>query len=197
MKKQRGTFAADPRLIINIFMDIRRMLPLAVPLVQVWVGSQRKQHRFSGNARPLNDTEHEVFSPFFSSGVLEKTSLSEVAELSNPWFYPALRRFGIEPPLDISYAGGITFDDTIVIARHGQVPVRDWHPLLFHELVHVVQYTTLGRNAFIDRYLRCLVATGMDYHQNPFERQAYALQNRFESAPHIAFSVEAEVRNFE
>jgi hypothetical protein len=176
-------------------MDTWRILPLAVPLAQIWVGTQRKRHRFGGNARPLDDREHAVFSPFFSSEVLKKTRLSEVAELSNPWFYPTLRRFGIKPPLDMSYAGGITFDDTIVIARHGRVHIRDWYPLLFHELVHVVQYTTLGRNTFVDRYLRCLVAAGMDYHQNPFEREAYALQNRFESAPHLAFSVEAEVRH--
>jgi len=175
-------------------MDIRRILPLAIPLAQVWVGSQRKQHRFGGRARPLSDRERAVFSHFFSFGVLEKTRLAEVSKIPNPGFYPLLRRFGIEPPLDMSHVSGITFDDTIVIVRHGREAIRDWYPLLFHELVHVVQYTILGLNTFIDRYLRSLVAAGMDYHQNFFEREAYALQNRFESAPHIPFSVEAEVR---
>jgi hypothetical protein len=45
----------------------------------------------------------------------------------------------------------------------------------------------------IGRYLRGLAAAGMDYYQNSFEREAYALQSRFESAPDIPFSVEAAV----
>jgi hypothetical protein len=58
----------------------------------------------------------------------------------------------------------------------------------------VVQYASLGPDIFLDKYLRGLAAVDMDYYRNPFEREAYALQRRFESAPHIPFSVADELR---
>jgi len=175
-------------------MNISRILPIAIPVAQLWVRSQRKKHRCAENARSLTDRESAVLLPFFTDEILRKVRVTEVSSFPSPWFYPLLRRFGIETPLDIAHAGAITFDDTIVIVRDVRQSSRDWYALLFHEVVHVVQYTFLGLDGFIDRYLRGLVAVGMDYYQNPFEREAYTLQNRFQSAPHVPFSVEAEVR---
>jgi hypothetical protein len=58
----------------------------------------------------------------------------------------------------------------------------------------VVQYASLGSNTFVGKYLRGLAAADMDYYRNPFECEAYALQSRFELAPHIPFSVADELR---
>jgi hypothetical protein len=94
---------------------------------------------------------------------------------------------------DMSHASAITFDDTIVVVRDASQTIRDWYPLLFHEMVHVVQYSILGLDSFIARYLRAFAVAGMDYEQNEFEREAYALTRRFESAPETPFSVDAAV----
>lgn len=94
---------------------------------------------------------------------------------------------------EMSHASAITFDDTIVVVRDPARTIDDWYPLLFHELVHVVQYSILGLDLFIDRYLGAFAAAGMDYDQNTFEREAYALQRRFQFAPSTPFSVEAAV----
>jgi hypothetical protein len=131
--------------------------------------------------------------PFFAQELIGKVRVAKVPVVPTPWFYPVLRRFGIDVPVEMSLAEAITFDDTIVV-RDGRHSIRDWHSLLFHELVHVVQYSLLGPDQFIDQYVRGLVACGMDYNRNPFEREAYALQGRFDSAPDVGFSVEAEVR---
>lgn len=175
-------------------MNISRILPVAIPVARLWVRSQRKRYRFCKRARSLNEIERTMLSPFFASEILEKVRVAEVLSIQNPWFYQLIRHLGMKPPLDISRAGAITFDDTVVVARRGSEVIHDWYPLLFHELVHVVQYTILGFDHFIASYLRGLVAVGMDYHQNPFEREAYTLQNRFESTPDIPFSVADELR---
>jgi hypothetical protein len=172
-------------------MTISRILPLAIPVAQLWVRSQRKRHRFGDRARSLTDTESAVLLPFFNREVVRKVRVAEVPKFPAPWFYPLIRYVGISVPI-MSHASAITLDDTIVVVRKGQ-PIPDWYSLLFHELVHVVQYSILGLDLFIDRYLRAFAAVGMDYDQNPFEREAYALQARFQSAPRIPFRVEVEV----
>ena len=175
-------------------MDLSRVLPVAIPIARIWVRSQRNRYRFCDQARSLTEIEIAVLSPFFAPEILEEVRVAEVFGIPNPWFYSLLRRLGIKPPLDISHAGAITFDDTVVVARRENEAIRGWHALLFHELVHVVQYASLGPDMFLDKYLRGLAAVDMDYYRNPFEREAYALQRRFESAPYIPFSVAGELR---
>jgi hypothetical protein len=175
-------------------MDLSRVLPVAIPIARIWVRSQRNRYRFCDQARSLTQIETAALSPFFASEILEQVRVAEVFGIPNPSFYSLLRRLGIKPPLDISHAGAITFDDTVVVVRRGNEAIRSWYPLLFHELVHVVQYASLGSHIFVDKYLRGLAAVDMDYYRNPFEREAYALQSRFETAPHIPFSVVDELR---
>lgn len=173
-------------------MSITPLLHVAIPMARAWVRYQRKRHRFGDRARPLSDVENAVLLPFFNPEVLCKVRLAEVSKFPAPRFYPLIWRVGINVPI-MSHASAITLDDTIVVVREGRQAIRDWYSLLFHELVHVVQYSVLGLDLFIDRYLRAFVAVGMDYDQNPFEREAYGLASRFERAPRTPFSVEEEV----
>jgi hypothetical protein len=175
-------------------MNIFALIPVAIPVARSWVRSQRKRYRQADNARRLAESEKRVLGSFFSSAILEKAVIAEVSSIPNPGFYVWLKRFGIDLTLDLSQARGITFDDTILIRREGSEAIRDWYSLLFHELVHVVQYEVLGLDVFIDRYIRAMVAADMNSLQNRFEIEAYALQGRFESDPNRAFSVEHEVR---
>jgi len=81
---------------------------------------------------------------------------------------------------------GITFQDVIVHADPLQTP------LLFHELVHAVQYKHLGLQGFAERYVLGFL-TGGTYEEIPLEKQAYALEEQFVSDPSNSFAVEADV----
>ena len=70
---------------------------------------------------------------------------------------------------------------------------RHPHATLFHELVHVEQVRQLGTRAFVERYLRGWLEAGRSYGAIPLERDAYALERRFRSAPAEPFDVAAEV----
>ena len=86
----------------------------------------------------------------------------------------------------------ITFVDTILMSERRSPPANEQMPLLFHELVHVVQYERLGLDEFVTRYVRGWVANGFQYSGIPLERWAYELDARFRTgAP--AFSVAAEI----
>jgi hypothetical protein len=64
--------------------------------------------------------------------------------------------------------------------------------LLFHELVHVVQYEKLGLPQFAARYVTGFLS-GRAYEAIPVEMNASESDARFAGEP-AAFSVEAEVR---
>lgn len=81
---------------------------------------------------------------------------------------------------------GVTFQDVIV---HAEPLTR---ALLFHELVHSVQYTHLGLHGFAEHYVRGLLSGG-SYQEIPLEKQAYELEARFDADPDERFSVEADV----
>ncbi len=83
----------------------------------------------------------------------------------------------------------VTFVDTIV----SDEVFTD--RLLFHELVHVVQYDKLGLGEFSARYVRGFLSGGR-YEAIPLEMNAYQLDARFSAAPMNPFSVEAEVQEW-
>jgi hypothetical protein len=174
-------------------MNASLLLPVAIPAARRWVRSQRNRYRSCDNARELNKAEVAVLASFFPADVLTDVRIAAVDSLENPWFYRVVRRLGIEPPMDMAHAGGIALGDTVVVANYGTTP-DDWYSLIFHEMVHVMQYAELGLDEFVRRYVRGYLTAGMDYFGIPFEQQAYTLQYRFESAPDVPFSVQEEVR---
>ena len=64
--------------------------------------------------------------------------------------------------------------------------------LLFHELVHAVQYEKLGLAEFAAKYVRGFLSGG-SYEVIPLEMNALELDARFARAPTRTFSIEAEV----
>jgi hypothetical protein len=109
--------------------------------------------------------------------------------VGNPPFYEELVQMGFGrgslPDFDVMVA--VTFMDTIV----SHEPFIN--ELLFHELVHVVQYEKLGLAEFAGKYVRGFLGGG-SYEAIPLERNAYQLAARFAVAPMNPFSVEAEVQ---
>jgi hypothetical protein len=68
---------------------------------------------------------------------------------------------------------GITFDDTI-FARDSELT----DSLVFHELVHVIQWDRLGVENFLLAYGVGLMQSG--YEKSPLERIAYLMEASFE-----------------
>lgn len=66
--------------------------------------------------------------------------------------------------------------------------------MLFHELVHVAQYKILGVTRFCMSYTEQWVTERGNPFSMPLERDAYALQNRYESEPNRVFCVVDELR---
>jgi hypothetical protein len=73
-------------------------------------------------------------------------------------------------------AAAVTFED--VVLHVGALTPR----LLFHELVHAVQYRHLGLEGFAERYVNGFLPGG-SYAGIPLEKQAYELEARFAAKP--------------
>ena len=101
-------------------------------------------------------------------------------------------RLGESIPLDFRVWAAITFDDVIVV-NDAQVPGPPPHSVVFHELVHVVQFGMLGVEEFARRYIRRLAQSRFQYMAIPLETIAFDLQDRFENSRGRRFSAEGIV----
>ncbi len=172
-------------------MNLEDLLTYLIEKGRYWVQEQRNDHRPA--SRTLTEAEKVAFRPFFGEGILNISRVKRVPVIENPGFYSELRAMGIPPPLDFTTMEGITFIDTVLISDSEHPQHEPLAALLFHELVHVVQYAWLGKDAFVERYVRGWAEGGQDYFAIPLERDAYQLQARYEAQPQQGFSVVAEV----
>jgi hypothetical protein len=159
--------------------------------VAEYVAQQRQKYRGS-TAVPLDRYQRLAMRPFFPKTALDSTRVVVLARerVSNPPFYPELQRMGFEPGSPpVAQMAAITFVDTVV----SHEPFTD--RLLFHELVHVVQYAKLGLPEFAAEYVKGFLRGG-SYEAIPLEMNAYELDARFNAAPARPFSVEAEVQRW-
>jgi hypothetical protein len=154
---------------------------------------ETQRHTYRGNASSLDQSQKAVMAPFFPESVLNSTRVVVLAEqrVSNPDFYGDLVKMGFELASlpDFRDMAAITFVDTVVF--HEPIVNR----LLFHELVHVVQYEKLGLAQFAAKYVKGFM-TGGSYEAIPLERNAYELDARFAKAAASVFSVEDEVQEW-
>jgi hypothetical protein len=156
-----------------------------------WVAEQRERHRRA--ATGLASDEIAALTGFYPGGVLSGVKIAFVPQIENPGLYTFLAQRGVKFPFDFRFMNGITFVDTIAIADSRGRGTPEILPLLFHELVHVVQYRTLGVHRFIDRYVRGWMENGSVYLRIPLEAHAYDLQSRYVGDPASRFSVDAAV----
>ena len=148
---------------------------------------RRQRDRLVAVARPLTAAEREPLRGYFGDSDLDRVLIAELDELP----LPDARLARLARSLGWSYPGSssvaaITFDNVVAT----RVPLDS--ALLFHELVHVVQYRLLdGIGPFARSYVQGFVSTG-SYEEIPLERCAYHLESRFERGE-APFNVEAEV----
>jgi hypothetical protein len=160
-----------------------------VQQVVEYIGHQHQTYR--PGAAPLSVRQKDAMFPFFPQPVLDSTRLVVLAgqRVTNRPFYGELTKMGFEAASlpDFAHMAAITFVDTVV--SHESFADR----LLFHELVHVVQYEKLGLLEFAVKYVRGLLS-GDAYEGIPLEMNAYELDARFAAAPTKAFSVADDVK---
>ena len=166
----------------------RTQVEWIVQQVAAYIDHQRQTYRPGGV--PLSLNQKNTMRPFFPEPSLDPTRLVVLSgqRVNNPPFYGELVKMGFEPAALPNFAlmAAITFADTVV--SHERFTDR----LLFHELVHVVQYEKLGVVEFAAKYVRGFLSGG-SYEAIPLEVNAYELDRRFAEAPTKAFSVALEV----
>jgi hypothetical protein len=152
-----------------------------------WVASYITEQRalFLKNARSISPEDCKGLRAFFPDDILNSVLVVQ-GRATEPSFYPQLRKMGILNAPAFTEMAGVTFQDVVVHVD----PLTP--ALLFHELVHAVQYRYLGIGKFAEYYVRGFL-TGGSYEQIPVEKQAYELEGKFTANPGVPFSVAADV----
>lgn len=172
-------------------MDLTKIPPGMIGqvagMVADYISNSRK--KYGAKAVPLTPEQRAPMQPFFSPEILEQTKMLVLKgeRIQDPGFYTMARMMGFKDLPSFSDVAAVTFVDVIV--SHEEFT----DALLFHELVHVVQYGQLGVKEFGARYVSGFI-TGGGYEGIPLEKNASELEQRFHANPAEAFSVADEVR---
>lgn len=111
------------------------------------------------------------FNGFYPPAFLATSYYVAVPQLPKPDF-PELRQAGFGSLIDRD-VNGITYKNTYFIKEGKENRLK----LHFHELVHVLQWQTLGATGFINRYMEEILRFG--YEDAPLEKMAFALEEHF------------------
>lgn len=128
----------------------------------------------------------EMWTRYFPANDLQRVRILQPGRerVANPPFYADLKKLGFTGLPDFNTMAAITFDDAVVF--HDPLTPQ----LIFHEMVHVIQYRLLGIEEFARLYVRGYLYGG--YEGTPLEICAYQFDGRFiMGGP--AFDVGAEV----
>jgi hypothetical protein len=158
-------------------------LALSKP-VQHYIRVQRD--RLQLRSIPLSNIDKPVLSAYFSADDLKRTRIviSDPLPIPEAPLTGVIRHLGFNFP-SVAATAAITFDHVIACRERPNIS------LLFHELVHTVQYRLVGVPAFARQYVKGFLAT-KSYRDIPLERCAFALQFRFETQTE-PFHAESEI----
>ena len=174
-------------------MDLKNLPPAMVSQLVSMVESYISESRakFAAQAVPLTAGQRQTVQPFFPAEILDRVRLCVLrgTRVPNPSMYSMAKLMGIRNLPDFSDMAAITYVDVVV--SHEEFS----DDLLFHELVHVVQYEQLGLKEFAARYVNGFIQGG-SYEEIPLEKNAYALEGCFSANPGQVFSVDDEVRRW-
>ena len=157
-------------------LNLTEQVSYLVENVSSWIMNQRTIHR--ALSEPLSETTVAALQGFFSRDTLDRVRIRRVPVIENPHFYRAFEEEGEDIPLGFDVWAAITFGDVILVSE-SQAPGPLSHSILFHELVHVVQYKILGIHEFARRYVNSFLQSELNYMTIPLESIAFDLQGRF------------------
>jgi hypothetical protein len=169
-----------------LYDQLQRM-NAALALVRAWIDSLRTQH--AGAAVPVARCGFARLPEYFSAALLNQTRAVSVAKIP----LPPLADLGLKEFADLRKMAlsAITFGDTIYV--HQSLRTESIH---FHEMVHAVQWRTLGIDRFLLTYGSGMLRHG--YARNPLEAMAYDLQSQFDrnvAIPELEATVAAHARD--
>lgn len=158
-------------------------------MVSDFIENSRK--KYLPSATLLSPEQKAVMQPFFAPEVLDRARLLVLRgeRVQDPPFYGMARMMGVKHLPSFADTAAVTFIDVIVAHEDFS------DPLLFHELVHVVQYDQLGSRDFATRYIHGFLQGG-SYDEIPLEKNAYLLERRYRDGKSQAFSVADEVKHW-
>ncbi|MGC1617981.1 MAG: hypothetical protein WA765_05780 [Candidatus Acidiferrum sp.] len=155
---------------------------------------RRERERYYVLSEPLTEHVKLKLRPFFSAEVLDGLRLKDLSltggTIPCPPFYERVRAGGSRVVPDAAHMTAIPFVDVALFNR--QPTLRT----VFHNLVHVSQFSMLGLERVMKGYFETLNESGL-WMVVPFEEQAYNLDARFTRDPYDYFSVEAEIREWQ
>ena len=163
-----------------------RRIQDAVARVAGYLHDQRE--RFFPESKPLSKARRRIAVRFFSPALLDAVRIVELTHrrLEKPPFYAEAKARGFSNLPDVTHMASLTFEDVLVFQ---QSPADR---ILFHALVHAVQYRMLGLERYAELFVRGFVRMGSHF-LVPLEAHAFALDSRFTVNGGNGFSVEAEV----
>ena len=147
-----------------------RDLANKLPIIREWfddtVAAYQKQ------ALPLAQLDLPSLSDHFPPELLGRT---RAVLFSDAFPFPPFAEIGLtefSQSQNSDTYEAMTYRDTIFLREGYQSEV-----LYFHELVHVIQWSRLGRNNFLLAYITGLLESG--YSDCPLEKMAFSLQEQF------------------
>src|SRR5260370_40791110 len=173
-------------------MDISNLPPAIVlqvaNAVEDYITGSRK--KYQPQAVALTPPQRATPAPCFPAEILDGSRFCVLrnSRIEDPAFYGMARMMGFKNLPDFSSMAAITFVDVVVSRQE----LTD--SLLFHELVHAVQYAQLGSKDFASRYVKGFIGGG-SYEQIPLEKNPYELESRFSQGKGAAFPGAAEVKD--
>jgi hypothetical protein len=139
-------------------MDLKNLPPAMisqlVTMVEDYINNSQK--KYAPQAVPLTDAQRNVMQPFFPAAALDAARLCVLrgTRVSNPPMYTMAKMMGIRNLPDFTDMAAITFMDMVV--SHQEFT----DALLFHELVHVVQYAQMDMKEFATRFINGFIQGG-------------------------------------
>jgi hypothetical protein len=153
------------------------------PLILAWIQQTIANH--APQARTIASLGFKRLPQYFSPDALEAAKVVYVEAVPTPPLSAiGLNRFA---EFENMNAGGITYLNTVFARRE----MRKDERLHFHELVHIIQWQSLGPKSFLTAYADGLERIG--YRQSPLEAMAYTLEGVFRNSQN-PFDVATVVR---
>ena len=166
--------------------DLLTRLQRALPEVELWMHELQRRH--SAAAVTTAESGCSRLREYLPAALLERARAVVVTEIP----FPPVAELGLpefQAMADMPMAG-ITFGDMYFLSSdHVSEAIH------LHELVHVVQWLTLGVPAFLSTYAVDIVRYG--YEQCPFEAIAFEAQSRFQREEPMPALAEAIRRHAE
>ena len=155
---------------MNQFAEIIPKFQTTLPAIRSWINALLEANK--DKTTPVIHLRLPKLQQVFPNDLLEK---AKVVTVTGKVPFPPLSRFGLSELAEMEEMSlaGITYEDTFFINQSHLT-----ESLHFPELVHVVQWETLGVDNFLMAYGVGLMQFG--YENSPLEQMAYSLQRDFD-----------------